>query len=132
MRRSLRFFSRCSSSSVIVRSPVEQKVFACHTARSSVPTVQIVKSITSASRTAPKSGSRGYRTRRSSCRRAKRHHLAAPLFQPRDILGQFGSGGDNGLLFGMRIGTRRLCPRGGRCSVQQDSLVLGFGNAPGA
>ena len=47
MRRSLRFFSSCSSSSVIVRSLIQQKVFARHTAQDHpFQTVQIVKTIT--------------------------------------------------------------------------------------
>src|ERR1035438_935324 len=46
MRRSLRFFSSCSSSSLI-RFPIERKVLACHTAQDHpFQPVQIVKTTT--------------------------------------------------------------------------------------
>src|SRR6266853_6181146 len=132
MRRSLRFFSSCSSSSFIVRFPIEQKVLACHTAQDHpFQPVQIVKTITAGlAHGAQERFPRILPHQAQQLPQGQRDHLAAPLFQPSYILGQLGRGRDDGLLFGMRIGTRR--PLAARRPVlsQRDPLVLGFGDAP--
>src|ERR1017187_6137794 len=132
MRRSLRFFSSCSSSSVIVGFPFEQKIFACHTAQNHpFQSVQIVKTI-------PAGLAHGAQQRfpwilphqAQQLPQGKRDYLAAPLFQPHDIVGQLGRGRDDGLLFGMRIGPRIALAARAPEIDEHDSLVLGFGDAP--
>src|SRR5471032_3436239 len=97
MRRSLRFFSSCSSSSVIAGFPFEQKVFACHAAQDHpLQPVQIVKTITAG--LAHGAQQRfpwilPHQTQQLS--QGKRDYLAAPLFQAHDIVGQFGRGCDD-------------------------------------
>jgi hypothetical protein len=56
----------------------------------------------------------------------KRDDLSAALLQPRHILGQFGRGREDGILFRMRVGPQRpLAPR--RPVLRQgDALVLGI------
>src|SRR5664280_3300225 len=96
MRRSLRFFSSCSSSSVIVGFPFEQKVLPCHAAQDHpFHAIQIVKTI-------PSGLAHGAQQRfpwilphqAQQLPQGKRDHLAAPLFQPHDIVGQFRRGCD--------------------------------------
>src|SRR5437763_16519252 len=108
MRRSLRFFSSCSSSSVIVRFPIEQKVFARNAAQDHpFQPVQIVKTITAGL-------AHGAQQRfpwilpyqSQQLPQGKRDYLTAPLFQPSDVVGQLRRGRDDGLLFGMRVGPR--------------------------
>src|ERR1039458_936196 len=60
----------------------------------------------------------------------KRDYLAAPLFQPRDIVGQFGRGRDDSLLFRIWIGPRVSLAARRTMLGEHHSLVLGFGNAP--
>src|SRR5712692_4070187 len=87
MRRSLRFFSSCSSSSVIsVRSFVQQKVLARHAAQDhALHPVQVVKTV---------AGGLAHRAQQrfpwilphqaQQLPQGKGDELAAPLLQPRD------------------------------------------------
>ena len=60
----------------------------------------------------------------------KRDYLAAPLFQPRDIVGQFRRGCDDSLFFGMGIGSSVSAAAGRPVLGQHHALVFGFGNPP--
>src|SRR6516162_5298081 len=109
MRFSLRFFSSCSSSSVIfLWSPVEQKIFAGHAPEDhALQPVQVVKPVT---------GGLLYRAQQrfawilahelQQLPQGQRDDLAAPLLQARKIVGELRHGAEDGLLFRVRIRTR--------------------------
>src|SRR2546426_10118685 len=83
MRRSLSFFSSCSSSSAIVRFPIEQKILARHTSQdhASQP-VQIVKTITAGfAHRAQQRFPRIPPHQPQQLPQGKRDHLAAPLLR---------------------------------------------------
>src|SRR6266699_772079 len=109
MRRSWRFFSSCSSSSVIVlASCVEQKIFAGHAPQDHpLQPVQVVKTVAGS---LPHGSYEWFAWilphELQQLPQGQRDDLAAVLLHSRHIVGQLGQGGNDGFLFRMGIGTR--------------------------
>jgi hypothetical protein len=133
MRRSLRFFSSCSSPSVIfLWPPVEQKIFAGYAPEDhALQPIQVIETITGGlSHCSQQRFPRILAHEPQQLPQGKRDHLAAPLLQARHIFSQLGRSSENGALFRMRVGPRLpLAPRRPVLG-QRDSLVLRFGDAP--
>src|SRR5215472_15247633 len=131
MRRSLRFLSSCSSSSLIARIPVQPKEVTLHAVQNHP--FQAVQVVEAKAEGFPHGGQEWlsgiFAHQAEQLTQGQHHQLAAMLFQSGEVISDLRCGLEDGLFFWVRIAALEPLAARGAMGQKRDALMLLVGDA---